>query len=117
MKNTGRLLLVVVPVLVILGLCAFLVVRRQFDHGIAPVPPVSSIPEESTAPPAPRTAQLQPTLLAPQPNDDGTSLPPGIEPDEVGPQTGDEKSSGNVIPIPDLQQPATLLEFPAPPEE
>lgn len=112
MKNTGRLLGVVVPILVVLGLCAFLIVRKQFD-GIAPTPPVSTIPEPTTTPVVPRTAKLEPTVLAPEPSDDG-SLPPGVEPDDIGPAIilPNDASSEGVIPIPDLQQPTTLLEFP-----
>lgn len=114
MKNMVRLLLVVLPVLVV---CTFLFVRKQLG-GIAPAPPVASSVDEEPAPvpPTPRTAQLNPTVLAPQPNTDGATLPPGVEPNDVGPaiilNPAGDSTSDEVIPIPDLQQPSTLLEFP-----
>lgn len=115
MKNMVRLLLVVLPVLAV---CTFFFVRKQLG-GIAPAPPVASSVDELSAPappPTPRTAQLNPTVLEPQPNANGATLPPGVEPTDIGPaiilnKDGDS-TSDEVIPISDLQQPSTLLEFP-----
>jgi len=117
MKNMVRLLLVVLPVLAV---CTFLLVRKQLG-GIAPMPPVASSIDEAatpapTMPPSARTAQLNPTVLAPEPNQDGTTLPPGVTPSESGPaivlENEGNSTSDEVIPISDLQQPTTLLEFP-----
>lgn len=119
MFSMSRLLLVAVPVM---ALCMFFVVRTQWGE-IAPALPTSSADEESQTPPisTPRTARLEPTVLEPtvlepETSRDGTSLPPGVQPSDFSPANNDV-SEGNaktkeVIPIPDLQQPAALLEFP-----
>ncbi len=117
MRITGRLLLVAFPVLAI---CTFFLVRKQLG-GIAPASPISTVEiEEPPVFPSPRTAQVQPTVLAPEPNLDENTLPPGSapEPSIYDPVTQpDAVDSEEVIPIPDLQQPPALLEFPDPATE
>ena len=112
MKSMGRLLLLALPVLAV---CTFLLVRTQLG-GIAPASPVTSTDDEEPAFMTPRTAQLQPTVLAPEPKTNENSLPPGIEPEDIGPAVVIQDAGADqdeVIPIPDLQQPTTLLEFPS----
>ena len=99
----GRWLLLGVPVLAVI---AVFCVQTHLG-GFAPATPTSTNEITTSTDEVPRTAILEPTVLAPEPvNEFSSALPPGTNlPLPSTPVPGTSPAT-EVIPIPDLQTPA-----------
>ena len=103
MWSMGRWLLLGVPILAVI---AVFVVQMQLG-GFAPATPTSTSEITNPAVELPSTANLKPTVLAPEPvSEFAASLPPGTKPHVTQTPIPDSLPPEEVIPIPDLQTPS-----------